>query len=40
MKNWVNNGFAAKDHIHFTKSGYELQGDLFYKALQKILTLK
>lgn len=40
MKNWVNKGFAAKDHIHFTKSGYELQGDLFYKALQKILTLK
>lgn len=35
MKKWVEAGLAAKDHIHFNKAGYELQGELFYKALIK-----
>lgn len=33
MKAWVNNGYAAKDHIHFNKAGYELQGQLLFEAL-------
>lgn len=33
MKTWVNNGYAAKDHIHFNKVGYELQGKLLFEAL-------
>lgn len=38
MKNWVRSGYAAKDHIHFSKGGYELQGKLLYEALQQILV--
>lgn len=37
MKNWVQTGYAAKDHIHFSKAGYELQGELLFKALQRII---
>jgi lysophospholipase L1-like esterase len=37
MKKWVASGYAAKDHIHFNKAGYELQGDLLFKALQRII---
>lgn len=29
---WLNNGLARKDKLHFTKSGYELQGNLFSEA--------
>lgn len=29
---WLNNGLARKDKLHFTKSGYELQGNLFSLA--------
>lgn len=29
---WLNNGLARKDKLHFTKSGYELQGNLFSAA--------
>ncbi len=32
MKEWVKNGKAAKDYLHFTKGGYLLQGNLFYEA--------
>ncbi|HTF80246.1 MAG TPA: GDSL-type esterase/lipase family protein [Cytophagales bacterium] len=32
IKVWVNEGLAAQDLIHFSKSGYELQGQLFYQA--------
>lgn len=38
MKDWVRSGYAAKDHIHFSKGGYELQGQLLYQALQQILV--
>lgn len=37
MKNWVQTSYAAKDHIHFSKAGYELQGELLFKALQRII---
>lgn len=30
---WLNNSLARKDKLHFTKTGYELQGDLFSEAL-------
>lgn len=30
---WLNNGLARKDKLHFTKAGYELQGNLFSQAL-------
>jgi lysophospholipase L1-like esterase len=33
MKTWHANGLARADKIHFTKSGYELLGDLLYNAL-------
>lgn len=29
---WQKEGLASKDLIHFTKPGYQLQGELFYKA--------
>ncbi len=38
MKSWVGAGLAAKDHIHFNKAGYQLQGELFFKALLKVLA--
>lgn len=38
MRNWVRSGYAAPDHVHFSKGGYELQGDLFFQALQRVLT--
>lgn len=38
MQNWVQSGYAAKDHVHFSKGGYELQGTLFFEALQRVLT--
>lgn len=37
MKEWVKTGYAARDHIHFSKGGYELQGQLFYNALMQLL---
>lgn len=32
---WNENGFTAKDRLHLSKQGYELQGELFYKAFDK-----
>jgi lysophospholipase L1-like esterase len=29
---WQKEGLASADLLHFTKAGYELQGELFYKA--------
>jgi len=33
MQQWVKNGLAGRDYLHYTKKGYFLQGDLFYDAL-------
>jgi lysophospholipase L1-like esterase len=30
---WKNNGLATRDLIHLTRKGYQLTGDLFFKAL-------
>ena len=32
---WVRGGLMRPDHIHFTRQGYELWGDLLYNALMK-----
>ena len=32
---WYNHGLMNKDHIHFSKPGYLLKGDLFYTAFLK-----
>jgi lysophospholipase L1-like esterase len=32
---WVDANLAAKDRIHFTSKGYELQADLLFASLQK-----
>lgn len=32
---WVRAGLQRADHIHFTREGYELWGDLLYNALVK-----
>ena len=33
MKQWRKFGLAAKDHVHFIRKGYELQGDLLFEAM-------
>ena len=38
MRNWVKTGYAAKDHIHFSKGGYELQGKLLFDSLIKLIA--
>lgn len=35
MNNWVSNGLATADKVHFTKQGYMLMADLFYVAIMK-----
>jgi lysophospholipase L1-like esterase len=40
MRQWVQTGYAAKDHIHFSKGGYEIQGMLLFDALQKYVINK
>lgn len=35
MGQWFTSGLAAKDRLHFSKPGYELQGELFYSAMMK-----
>ena len=32
IKKWLNSGLAASDKIHFTKAGYNIQGDLLFNA--------
>jgi len=33
--NWVLNGLATNDKVHFTKAGYMLMADLIYVAIMK-----
>ncbi|MCC6601251.1 MAG: hypothetical protein IT223_11345 [Crocinitomicaceae bacterium] len=35
IDSWVGSGLAAKDRVHFTKLGYELQADMMYEAVSK-----
>jgi hypothetical protein len=34
---WVKHNLAARDRIHLSQEGYQLQGELFVKALMGIL---
>ncbi|MBP9185973.1 MAG: hypothetical protein KBG11_02650 [Bacteroidia bacterium] len=40
MRQWVNSGYTAKDHIHFSKGGYEVQGQLLFDAFKKYVLIK
>ncbi len=33
IRNWYRKGLASKDRVHFTESGYNLQGESLYQAL-------
>ena len=33
MGKWYTAKLTAKDRLHFSKKGYEIQGELFYKAI-------
>jgi hypothetical protein len=33
MAKWFTAKLSAKDRVHFNGRGYQIQGDLFYKAL-------
>lgn len=35
VRKWVYAGLARQDLIHFTKEGYQLQGELLYKAIMQ-----
>jgi len=35
---WTREGLLRRDHIHFSRQGYELMGDLLYNALMKSFT--
>ncbi len=39
MMKWYASGLAAKDKLHFSKRGYEMQGNLFYQALMNGYTM-
>jgi lysophospholipase L1-like esterase len=38
MKHWKKQGLATKDYVHFTKKGYELQGNLLFEAIMNRYT--
>lgn len=38
MEKWQKAGLAQKDKVHFTRSGYQMLGDMFYEALSKELN--
>ena len=35
VEQWYQSGLAGRDRLHFTKSGYELQGKLLFEAIMK-----
>jgi len=37
MKEWKKQGMVNNDYIHFLKSGYKLQGELFSGALMDFI---
>ncbi len=38
MEKWQKAGLAQKDKVHFTRTGYQLLGDLFYQAFSHELN--
>ena len=37
IKQWYSNGLVGKDRLHFKRIGYEIQGELFTKALLDLI---
>lgn len=37
IKQWYNKGLVGKDRLHFKRIGYEIQGELFTKALLDLI---
>jgi hypothetical protein len=37
IRDWVKEGYAQKDHIHLTKKGYEVKGQLLYESFVNTL---
>jgi lysophospholipase L1-like esterase len=37
IRDWVKEGYAQKDHIHLTKKGYEVKGQLLYESFLNTL---
>jgi lysophospholipase L1-like esterase len=37
-RDWSKNNLFAKDGVHFTRDGYEYQGELLFQALYKSFT--
>jgi hypothetical protein len=35
--NWYEKGLSGEDKLHFKRSGYEIQGELFVNALIKMI---
>jgi len=33
IKNWTKQGLARNDYVHYSKKGYEVQGQLLYRAI-------
>ena len=37
IRDWIQEGYAQKDHIHLTKKGYEVKGQLLYDSFVNTL---
>jgi lysophospholipase L1-like esterase len=37
IRDWIQEGYAQKDHIHLTKKGYEVKGQLLYESFVNTL---
>jgi lysophospholipase L1-like esterase len=37
ISHWYNKGLASEDRLHFKRRGYEIQGELFAKALLDLI---
>ena len=35
---WIADGLLSKDRVHYTRKGYEVQGELLYDALNNTLN--
>jgi len=38
INDWFDKGLSTNGKVHLTESGYKLQGDLFYEAIEKAYT--
>ena len=40
IDSWISEGLMAADRVHYSREGYERQGQLITSALQRALTLR